>query len=53
MAAARTNAQMADAITMLTNLAARDNAPGREDEVRLGRFMKHKPSTFIGGYDPE
>ncbi|MCH83885.1 cellular nucleic acid-binding protein, partial [Trifolium medium] len=53
MAASRMNAQMAEAIAMLTNIAARDNAPEREDEVRLERFMKHKPSNFIGGYDPE
>ncbi|MCI56681.1 putative Ty3/Gypsy polyprotein/retrotransposon, partial [Trifolium medium] len=34
-------------------IMARDHQPGREDEVRLERFMKHKPPTFIGGYNPE
>ncbi|MCI81279.1 hypothetical protein A2U01_0102552 [Trifolium medium] len=32
---------------------ARDHQPGREDETRLERFMKHKPPTFTGGYNPE
>ncbi|MCI74558.1 hypothetical protein A2U01_0095822, partial [Trifolium medium] len=27
--------------------------PGREDEMRLERFMKHKPTLFTGGYAPE
>ncbi|MCI48646.1 hypothetical protein A2U01_0069889, partial [Trifolium medium] len=32
---------------------ARDHQPGRGDEARLERFMKHKPPTFTGGYNPE
>ncbi|MCI87018.1 cellular nucleic acid-binding protein, partial [Trifolium medium] len=32
---------------------ARDHQPGREDEMRLERFMKHKPPTFSRGYNPE
>ncbi|MCI65202.1 GRAS family transcription factor, partial [Trifolium medium] len=27
--------------------------PGREDEMRLERFMKHNPKLFKGGYNPE
>ncbi|XP_045810171.1 uncharacterized protein LOC123904566, partial [Trifolium pratense] len=45
--------QMADAIATLTNIVARDHQPGREDEMRLERFMKHNPKLFIGGYAPE
>jgi hypothetical protein len=53
MAAARTNAQIAEALATLTNIVARDHLPGSEDEVRLERFMRQKPPTFTGGYDPE
>ncbi|MCI80868.1 hypothetical protein A2U01_0102139, partial [Trifolium medium] len=35
------------------NIMARDNQPVREDEMRLERFMKHKPPTFAVGYYPE
>ena len=51
--AGRTSAQIAEALTVLTNLMARDNDPAREDEKRLERFLKHKPSFFTGGYAPE
>ncbi|MCI97171.1 hypothetical protein A2U01_0118472, partial [Trifolium medium] len=51
--AARTNAQIAEAIATMANIMVRDNQPGREDEMRLERFMKHKPPTFTGGYNPE
>ncbi|GAU52035.1 hypothetical protein TSUD_418750, partial [Trifolium subterraneum] len=51
--AARTSAQIAEALTVLTNLMTRDNDPAREDEKRLERFLKHKPSFFTGGYAPE
>ncbi|MCI61369.1 hypothetical protein A2U01_0082626, partial [Trifolium medium] len=37
----------------MAELMARDHQPGREDETRLERFMKHKPPTFTGGYNPE
>ncbi|MCI58935.1 hypothetical protein A2U01_0080190, partial [Trifolium medium] len=53
MAAARTNAQIAEALATLTNIVARDNQPGREGEMRLERFMKQKPPTFTGGYNPD
>ncbi|MCI28692.1 hypothetical protein A2U01_0049894, partial [Trifolium medium] len=33
----------------MANIMAKDNQPGREDEVRLERFMKHKPPTFTRG----
>ncbi|MCI86238.1 putative Ty3/Gypsy polyprotein/retrotransposon, partial [Trifolium medium] len=32
---------------------ARDNQPGIEDELRLERFMRHKPTYFTGGYAPD
>ncbi|MCI63228.1 hypothetical protein A2U01_0084485, partial [Trifolium medium] len=37
----------------MANIMDRDNQPGREDEVRFELFMKHKPPTFTGGYNPE
>ncbi|MCI74466.1 cellular nucleic acid-binding protein, partial [Trifolium medium] len=52
-AAARTNAQIVEALATLTNIVARDNQPGREREMRLERFMKQKPPTFTGGYNPD
>ncbi|MCI80518.1 hypothetical protein A2U01_0101789, partial [Trifolium medium] len=39
MAAARTSAQIAEALTTLTTLVERDNDPVRDSEKRLGRFM--------------
>ncbi|MCI85413.1 hypothetical protein A2U01_0106692, partial [Trifolium medium] len=50
---ARTNAQIVEALATLTNIVARDYQPGREDEMRLDRFMKQRPPTFTGGYDPD
>ncbi|MCI68470.1 hypothetical protein A2U01_0089731 [Trifolium medium] len=41
--AGRTNAQIAEA---LAGIMARDHQPGREDESRMERFMRHKPPTF-------
>ncbi|MCI93805.1 putative Ty3/Gypsy polyprotein/retrotransposon, partial [Trifolium medium] len=46
-------AQIVEALATLTNIVARDNQPGREDEMRLERFMRQKPPTFTGGYDPD
>ncbi|MCI65846.1 hypothetical protein A2U01_0087104, partial [Trifolium medium] len=37
----------------LAGIMARDHQSGREDEARLVRFMKHKPPTFTGGYNPK
>ncbi|CAJ2644645.1 unnamed protein product [Trifolium pratense] len=51
--AGRANNQMADAIATLTNIVARDHQPGREDEMRLERFMRHNPTLFTGGYAPD
>ncbi|MCI91759.1 hypothetical protein A2U01_0113054, partial [Trifolium medium] len=51
-AAVRTNAQIVEALAALTNIVARDNQPGRDGEMRLERFMKQKPPTFTGGYNP-
>ncbi|MCI69863.1 hypothetical protein A2U01_0091126, partial [Trifolium medium] len=52
-AAARTNAQIVEALDALTNIVARDNQPGRDGEMRLERFMKQKPPTFTRGYNPD
>ncbi|MCI59473.1 hypothetical protein A2U01_0080728, partial [Trifolium medium] len=51
--AARTNAQIVEALATLTNILARDNKAGREGEMRLERFMKQKPPTITGGYNPD
>ncbi|MCI54540.1 hypothetical protein A2U01_0075790, partial [Trifolium medium] len=50
--AARTNAQIAEALATIAEIMARDHQPGREDKTRLERFMKHKPPTFTRGYNP-
>ncbi|MCI84738.1 hypothetical protein A2U01_0106016, partial [Trifolium medium] len=34
-AAARTNAQIVEALAALTHIVARDNQPGRDGEMRL------------------
>ncbi|MCI68756.1 hypothetical protein A2U01_0090017, partial [Trifolium medium] len=44
--AGRTNAQIAKALATLAGIMARDHQPGLEDEIRLERFMRHKPPTF-------
>ncbi|MCI53846.1 hypothetical protein A2U01_0075093, partial [Trifolium medium] len=46
--AAKTNAQIAEALAIMADIMARDHQPRREDETRLERFMKHKPPTFTG-----
>ncbi|MCI69115.1 hypothetical protein A2U01_0090376, partial [Trifolium medium] len=53
MAAARTNAQIAEALATLANIVARDNDPEKDGEKRLETFMSHKPTLFTGGYNPE
>ncbi|MCH91446.1 hypothetical protein A2U01_0012373, partial [Trifolium medium] len=42
-----------ETLAALANIVARDHEPGREDEQRLERFMRHKPTLFTGGYAPE
>ncbi|MCI72067.1 hypothetical protein A2U01_0093330, partial [Trifolium medium] len=42
--AGRGNVQIGKALAILANIVARDYQPGREDEMRLERFMKHKPT---------
>jgi hypothetical protein len=32
---------------------AREDHPRRNNEMTLEKFMKHKPPTFNGGYDPD
>ncbi|MCI87463.1 hypothetical protein A2U01_0108746, partial [Trifolium medium] len=51
--AGRANTQIAEALATLAGIMARDHQSGREDEARLEHFMKHKPPTFTGGYNPE
>ncbi|MCI73536.1 hypothetical protein A2U01_0094800, partial [Trifolium medium] len=43
---------MVEALATLAGIVARDNQSGREGEMRLERFMKQKPPTFTGGYNP-
>ncbi|MCI47969.1 hypothetical protein A2U01_0069211, partial [Trifolium medium] len=45
--AGRMNAQIAEALATLAGIMA------REVEARLERFMRHKPPTFTGGYNPD
>ncbi|MCI69957.1 cellular nucleic acid-binding protein, partial [Trifolium medium] len=49
----RTNAQIAEALATLAGIVVRDHQPGREDEARMERFMRNKPPTFTGGYNPD
>ncbi|MCI94743.1 putative Ty3/Gypsy polyprotein/retrotransposon, partial [Trifolium medium] len=49
----RRNAQIAEALATLAGIVARDHQLGREDEARMERFMKHKPPTFTGRYNPD
>ncbi|GAU51862.1 hypothetical protein TSUD_416460, partial [Trifolium subterraneum] len=53
MTAARANAQIAESLATLTHLLARGDDPARDGEKRLGRFLKHKPSFFVGGFNPD
>ncbi|GAU51985.1 hypothetical protein TSUD_417850, partial [Trifolium subterraneum] len=53
MTAARANAQIAESLATLTHLLARGDDPARDGEKRLDRFLKHKPSFFVGGFNPD
>ncbi|GAU37338.1 hypothetical protein TSUD_395190 [Trifolium subterraneum] len=53
MAAARTNAQIAESLATVANILARGDNPVRDGEKRLERFLKHEPSFFIGGFNPD
>ncbi|GAU45290.1 hypothetical protein TSUD_327480 [Trifolium subterraneum] len=53
MTAALTNAQIAESLATLTHLLARGDDPARDGEKRLDRFLKHKPSFFVGGFNPD
>ncbi|GAU48856.1 hypothetical protein TSUD_288630 [Trifolium subterraneum] len=53
MTSARANAQIAESLATLTHLLARGDDPAREGEKRLDRFLKHKPSFFVGGFNPD
>ncbi|GAU41290.1 hypothetical protein TSUD_374150 [Trifolium subterraneum] len=50
---ARANAQIAESLATLTHLLARGDDPARDGEKRLDRFLKHKPSFFVGGFNPD
>ncbi|GAU42216.1 hypothetical protein TSUD_375650 [Trifolium subterraneum] len=41
------------ALATLTHLLARGDDPARDGEKRLDRLLKHKPSFFIGGFNPD
>ncbi|GAU51606.1 hypothetical protein TSUD_414380 [Trifolium subterraneum] len=53
MKSARANAQIAESLATLTHLLARGDDPSRDGEKRLDRFLKHKPSFFVGGFNPD
>ncbi|GAU39361.1 hypothetical protein TSUD_56880 [Trifolium subterraneum] len=53
MMSARANAQIAKSLATLTHLLARGDDPARDGEKRLDRFLKHKPSFFVGGFNPD
>ncbi|GAU48050.1 hypothetical protein TSUD_404850 [Trifolium subterraneum] len=52
MTSARANAQIAESLATLTHLLVRGDDPARDGEKRLDRFLKHKPSFFVGGFNP-
>ncbi|MCI85222.1 hypothetical protein A2U01_0106501, partial [Trifolium medium] len=37
----------------INHIVARDHQPGKDVEMRLEWFMKQKPPTFTGGYNPD
>ncbi|GAU46655.1 hypothetical protein TSUD_281460 [Trifolium subterraneum] len=53
MTSARANAQIAESLATLTHLLARGDDLARDGEKRLDRFLKHKPSFFVGGFNPD
>ncbi|GAU50683.1 hypothetical protein TSUD_410390 [Trifolium subterraneum] len=53
MTSARANAQIAESLATLTHLLARGDDPTRDGEKRLDKFLKHKPSFFVGGFNPD
>ncbi|GAU51584.1 hypothetical protein TSUD_414280 [Trifolium subterraneum] len=53
MTSARANAQIAESLATLTHLLARGDDPARDGEKRLDRVLKHKPSFFVGGFNPD
>ncbi|GAU41294.1 hypothetical protein TSUD_374190 [Trifolium subterraneum] len=53
MTPARANAQIAESLATLTHLLERGDDPARDGEKRLDRFLKHKPSFFVGGFNPD
>ncbi|GAU44090.1 hypothetical protein TSUD_399720 [Trifolium subterraneum] len=53
MTSARANAQIAESLATSTHLLARGDDPARDLEKRLNRFLKHKPSFFVGGFNPD
>ncbi|GAU22611.1 hypothetical protein TSUD_234330 [Trifolium subterraneum] len=53
MTSARANAQIAESLATLTHLLARGDDPARDGDKCLDRFLKHKPSFFVGGFNPD
>ncbi|GAU49783.1 hypothetical protein TSUD_369070 [Trifolium subterraneum] len=53
MTSARANAQITESLATLTHLLARGDDPARDGEKRLDMFLKHKPSFFVGGFNPD
>ncbi|GAU48310.1 hypothetical protein TSUD_324910 [Trifolium subterraneum] len=44
---------IAESLATLTHLLARGDDPARDGEKRFDRFLKHKPSFFVGGFNPD
>ncbi|GAU33765.1 hypothetical protein TSUD_393270 [Trifolium subterraneum] len=53
MTSARANAQITESLATLTHLLAKGDDPARDGEKRLDRFLKHKSSFFVGGFNPD
>ncbi|GAU44594.1 hypothetical protein TSUD_187840 [Trifolium subterraneum] len=49
----RSTTWIAESLATLTNILARGDNPARDGEKRLERFLKHKPSFFTGGFNPD
>ncbi|GAU50168.1 hypothetical protein TSUD_282470 [Trifolium subterraneum] len=51
MTVAHTNTQIAETLVDMANVLARGDNPAQDGERRLGSFLKHKPSLFVGDFN--
>ncbi|MCI58710.1 putative Ty3/Gypsy polyprotein/retrotransposon, partial [Trifolium medium] len=47
------NVMAQEAVSRIADREAQEARRGREDELRLERFMNNKQPIFKGGYDPD